>query len=81
MIIQAVIYPDRATFESIQPSVYDYFVANNKVDTTVVKEWSKGIDALDESGEVLMRFDNRINGFDFSPYSVIEVSTDNPKWF
>ena len=80
-IFQGVIFPNRQAFEGKQGAVFNYYKAKDKnVDTSVVTSWSTGIDSLDDN-KVLMQVDERIDGFPWSPEQVIDVSTDNPKWF
>lgn len=80
--IKGVIFNNRQSFDGMQTAVYNYYLANVRdVDTTIVKRWSDGIDALDGSGDVLMLVDERVLGFPWNPHAVVDISTDNPKWF
>ena len=81
-IIQGIIFKNRQAFNGKQGAVYNYYLSKNKgVDRTVIKRWSDGIDALDGSGEVLMLVDERISGFPWSPEQIVDIDTNDPKWF
>ena len=78
---KGIIFPNRNAFENRQSAVFNFYKAKTpKLDDSVVKQWSKGIDSLDDS-KVLMVVDERIELFPWSPEQVIEINTDNPKWF
>ena len=79
---KGIIFANRNAFAGKQTAIFNYYKAKTpKLDTSVVKQWSLGIDALDGSNRVLMVVDERINAFPWSPEQVIEINTNNPTWF
>ena len=78
---KGIIFPNRNAFENKQTAVWNYLKAKDKkIDLTVVKRWSNGIDSLDDN-KVLMVVDERIDGFPWSPEQIIDIDTTDPKWF
>jgi hypothetical protein len=76
---KGIIFSNREDFNSKQIEVFNYF--KSLYPDNLATEYSDGIDALDESGEVLMIIDGRVLGFNFSPYVIVDVNNNDPKWF
>ena len=78
---KGIIFANRTAFENRETAVWNFYKAKDKkIDTTVVKRWSKGIDSLDDS-KVLMPIDERLKDFPWSPEVIVDVDTTDPKWF
>jgi len=82
---KAVIFANRTAFEGRVGAIWNFYLAKMqnrgvKVDTDVVKSYSKGIDSLDD-GKVLMQVTEEVEDFPWSPEQVVEVDTTDPKWF
>jgi hypothetical protein len=79
--IKGVIFANRTAFNGVQGAVYNYLLANTKgIDTSVVKQWSLGIDSTDDT-KVLMVVDERVMDYPWNPHAVVDINTDDPKWF
>jgi hypothetical protein len=81
--VKGVIFANRQAFDGVQTSVFNYLLAQDtdgKIDRTVVKQWSLGIDSTDDT-KVLMLVDERVMDFPWNPHAVVDINTDDPKWF
>lgn len=76
--IQGVIFPNRQAFDGIETAVYNFFKA--KFPENIATKWSEGIDSND-SNEVLMLIDERVMDFNWNPHAIVDIDTNDTKWF
>jgi len=76
---KAVIFANRTAFEGVETSVFNFYKAKYG-DVGLTNKWSNGIDSLNDT-KVLMPVDERVLDYNWNPHAVVDVSTDDTKWF
>ena len=78
MLVKGVIFSNRIAFDGVQEAVYNHFKAKHP--NNPATKWSDGIDSTNSS-EVLMLLDERTTDFPFSPQQIVDIDTNDTKWF
>ena len=77
-MVKGVIFANRQAFDGVQEAVYNFMKA--KTPNNIAVRWSNGIDSTNSS-EVLMLLDERTTDFPFSPQQIVDIDTNDTKWF
>lgn len=78
--MKGIIFNNIDEFNALENAIHSYLI-NNIVGYNG-ECYCCPIDALDNSGEMLLIVsDSRLDNYDFSGHSVVDINTNDSKWF